>query len=298
MNKVVVVVGPTAVGKSAVGIHLARQFQGEIINGDSVSVYKELNIGSAKTMPDQQEGIPHHLIDYKEVEEDYSVADFQTDGRKAIEDITARGKLPIVGGGTGLYVKALLYDYNFLAEAGDHSETYEDVSTGDLYQRLLEIDPEATEKIHPNNRKRIIRALQIAQSGTLKSDIEKAQQHTMIYDAKVIGLTMDRSLLNKRIDLRVDMMIEDGLTEEVISLFEKYGYEHHCFSAIGYKEYIDYFLGNKSLEETVELIKIHTRQFAKRQFTWFRHQMPIEWFDVNEEDCKEKICKEIEDFLK
>ncbi|MBR0474283.1 MAG: tRNA (adenosine(37)-N6)-dimethylallyltransferase MiaA [Erysipelotrichaceae bacterium] len=293
--KVIAVVGPTAVGKSDVGVRLAQLFNGEIINGDSIQVYKELNIGSAKVTEAEMQGIPHHLLDYKNVGDDYSVQQFQQDARKKIEEIASRGKLPIIVGGTGLYIKALLYDYAFTKIDTELNE-YEDEDTEELYQRLLKLDPKATEVIHPNNRRRIVRALQMAESGNLKSEQEAEQKHEMIYDAKIIGLTMDRTLLKERINKRVDLMFEAGLLDEVNKLNEKYDWDMHGLHGIGYKEFRDYFLGNMTLEDTRELIKTHTRQFAKRQYTWWNNQMPVKWYDVLKDGYFEEITEDIREW--
>ena len=295
MYKVISVVGPTAVGKSDVAIKLAKRFNGEIINGDSVQVYRELNIGSAKIKEEEMEGIPHHLLDYVNIGEEYSVRHFQKDARKKIEEISERGKLPVVCGGTGLYIKAMLYDYDFVEMETSHEE-YEDMTTEQLYERLLQIDPVSTEKIHPNNRRRIVRALQLADSGNLKSQQEAGQQHIQIYDSFIVGLTMDRELLKKRIDMRVDMMMDKGLLEEVTALNEKNDWDAKGLQGIGYKEFKEYFSGEKTLEETVKTIKTHTRQFAKRQYTWWNHQMPVRWYDVTEEGYLERIIEDIREW--
>ena len=295
--KVIAVVGPTAVGKSDVGVKLAQLFDGEIINGDSVQVYKELNIGSAKVTEEEMGGIPHHLLDYKNVGDDYSVQQFQHDARAEIEEIVSRGKLPIIVGGTGLYIKALLYDYSFTKIETELNE-YENESTEDLYARLLRLDPKATEVIHPNNRRRIVRALQMAESGNLKSEQEAEQKHEQIYDAYIVGLTMDRKLLKERINKRVDLMFENGLLDEVTELNDKYDWNMHGLHGIGYKEFRDYFLGNMTLEETREIIKTHTRQFAKRQYTWWNNQMPVKWYDVTKEGYLEEITNDIEEWYR
>ena len=292
MYKVISVVGPTAVGKSKVAIELAKRFNGEIINGDSVQVYRELNVGSAKITTEEMMGIPHHLLDYVNVGEEYSVRHFQIDARNKIEEISSRGKMPVICGGTGLYVKALLYDYEFVEMENDHNE-YSDQSTEELYQRLLQVDPESTRNIHPNNRRRIVRALQLADSGNLKSRQEASQQHVQIYDSYIVGLTMDRELLKQRIGMRVDQMMENGLVDEVTAINEKYDWDAKGLQGIGYKEFRDYFNGKNSLEETVELIKTHTRQFAKRQYTWWNHQMPVNWYDVTEEGYLDRIVEDI-----
>lgn len=296
MYKVLVIVGPTAIGKSSLAIELAKAFNGEIINGDSVSVYKELNIGSAKTLPEEQQGIPHHLIDYIDVEDNYDVSKFQFDARKAIEEISKKGKLPIVVGGTGLYIKALLEDYDFSQE-NKKENNYDQYTNEQLHAMLENVDKKSSEAIHPNNRKRVIRALEIASSGKTKSEIEENQTHTLLYDAKIIGLTMDRDRLKERIDRRVDQMIQLGLVNEVSTLFEKYSFDCHCFSAIGYKEFIGYYKNDLDLNECVEQVKTHTRQFAKRQYTWFNHQMKITWYDIEGKNFKDKLKEEVKQFI-
>ncbi len=282
-KKVLTIVGPTAVGKSSCGISLAKDFNGEIINGDSIQVYKELNIGSAKTTKEEMDGIVHHLIDYKTIGEDYNVQVFQKDAREKIDEISNRNHLPIVVGGTGLYIKALLYDYSF-TEMERVEEDYEGIDNETLYQRLTSLDPSSASKIHPNNRRRIVRALQMAESGHLKSEQEEKQKHEMIYDSYLVGLTMDREQLKERINQRVDLMFEQGLVEEVSKIQEKYEWEDHGLQGIGYKEFKGYFANEISLEETKELIKTYTRQFAKRQYTWWNNQMQVNWYDVNEFD--------------
>ena len=297
MNKVLIITGPTASGKSSLAVELAEQFNGEIINGDSIAVYKKLNIGSAKPTAEQQKGIPHHLLDYVEVSEDYNVARFQKDCRQAIEDISRREKLPIVTGGTGLYIKAMLYDYDFRPSETESEEDYSRFSNSELHAMLKEKDRRSAETIHPNNRKRVIRALQIASGGVSKSEQEAGQKHQPIYDSLIIGLTMERERLKERIGQRVDSMISAGLIEEVSRLHEEYSFDLHCFSAIGYREFREYFAKEKTLEETVELIKTHTRQFAKRQYTWFNHQLDVNWFDIEDSDYKTEIRERIKEFL-
>ena len=296
MYKLLVLVGPTAVGKSSTAVTLAKEFNGEIINGDSIQVYRQLSIGSAKTSEEEMAGIAHHLMDYKNVTDEYSVQQFQKDGREKIEEIVKKGHLPIVSGGTGLYIKALVYDYSF-TEMERSDDEYEESTTEQLYERLKQADPKSLEKIHPNNRRRIIRALQMAESGHLKSEQEAGQRHDMIYDCKIIGLTIDREQLRERIGWRVDKMMEMGLLEEVRALKDQYGWDNQAMKAIGYKEFREYFSGNMTLEEAVESVKVHTRQFAKRQYTWWNNQMPVCWFDVSDPDYLKKIEREIKDWL-
>lgn len=297
MHKIIVIVGPTAVGKSTLSIQIAKKFNGEIINGDSVQVYKELNIGSAKITAEQMEGIDHHLLDYLDVSEDYNVARFQNDGRKAIEEIVAKNKVPIIVGGTGLYIKALIYDYNFAKNVEVDTSKYDDLTNEQLYEMLKKVDYVSSLKIHPNNRKRVIRALIIAESGQTKSEQEANQKHETIYDALLLGLTMDKEKLNDRINKRVDMMIDEGLEKEITYLFDKYPIDSHPFSAIGYKEMIPYYKKQASLEDCVNQIKVHTRQFAKRQYTWFKNQMDINWYDIENSDYPNNIFDQVERFI-
>ncbi len=298
MSKVLVIVGPTAIGKSSLSINLAKRFNGEIINGDSIQVYKELNIASAKITKEEMNGIPHHLLGYKEVTDDYNVAFFQQDGRKAIEDITSRGKLPIVCGGTGLYIKALLYDYTFLKQEETISNDYSQYSNEQLFEMLKQLDFQSSLSIHPNNRKRVIRALDMAKSGSSKSEQEAKQEHKLLYDAKIISLTMDREKLRSRIDQRIEIMLNQGLLDEINYLFSKYPYDLHCFQGIGYKEFIPYYKNIKTLQECIEDVKTHTKQFAKRQYTWFRNQMPVDWYDIENKDYPNNVYKDVEEFLK
>lgn len=286
MEKVIVIVGPTGVGKTKMGVALAKHFNGEVISGDSMQIYKTLDIGTAKVTNDEMEGIIHHLIDIKEPTENYSVKDFQDQVRLKIKEITNRGKLPIIVGGTGLYIKAALYDYEFGESQIDHQEyviKYQNYSNKDLYDRLVAIDESSARALHPNNRQRVLRAIAIYEStGVKKSETLAKQKHELIYDAKFIGLTLKRDVLYERINQRVDLMMEQGLFQEINDLMKKnYSPELQSMKAIGYKEWFAYFKGEQSLEETLELIKKNSRNYAKRQYTWFNNQVPVKWFEVN-----------------
>ena len=289
-KKVLVIVGPTAVGKTSFGIECANRYDGEIISGDSIQIYKGLDIGSAKATKDEQSKAIHHLIDIKEPSENYSVKDFQERGRFLIDELTKQNKLPIVVGGTGLYIKALLYDYEFKDENNDDNP-YDEFTNEQIYNILLKEDPECLEKIHINKRKRLVRALNVLRKhGTGISKIQAQQEHKMLYDAKIIGLTKDREQLYKDINKRVDMMIDDGLLEEIKGLLEHgISFDYQCMQGIGYKEFRAYFEGAATLEECIELVKKNTRHFVKRQYTWFNNQMPIEWYED-----KEKAILEID----
>ena len=283
MQKVLVITGPTAVGKSDFGISVAKELDGEIISGDSVQIYRGLDIGSGKITKEEMQGIRHYLIDTKDPFEDYSVAEFQKEARFLIDKIAADNRLPIIVGGTGLYIKAVLYDYEFNEEV-IKDEEYDDLSNEEIYEILKKVDPKCLDKIHINNRKRLIRALNIYHKTNRGiSAIKDAQKHEMIYDALIISLTSSREELYQRIDKRVDMMFEKGLEKEVETLLKKgLTFEHKALSAIGYRQFKDYFEGKITLNEVKELIKRDSRRFAKRQYTWFRHQFKTEWFDIGD----------------
>lgn len=283
---VLCIVGPTAVGKTKMSIELAKQLNGEIISGDSMQIYRGMDIGTAKATMDERQGIPHHLIDEKNPDEPYSVAAFQQTVRAKIEEIKSRGKLPIIVGGTGLYIKSVLYDYEFAGESESKEvdeAKYGHLSNEELHAKLATVDEAGAKDIHPNNRKRVIRALEIYEtSGVKKSEMIEKQEHKMIYDACLIGLTDDRTVLYDRINKRVDVMYETGLVEEVKALFDQgIPAESQSIRAIGYKELYDYFKGFISLEESKELIKRNSRRYAKRQYTWFNNQMDVTWFKVD-----------------
>ena len=283
---VLCIVGPTAVGKTKMSIELAKQLNGEIISGDSMQIYRGMDIGTAKATMDERQGIPHHLIDEKNPDEPYSVAAFQQTVRAKMEEIKSRGKLPIIVGGTGLYIKSVLYDYEFAGESESKEideAKYGHLSNEELHAKLAAVDEAGAKDIHPNNRKRVIRALEIYEtSGVKKSEMIEKQEHKMIYDAYLIGLTDDRTVLYDRINKRVDVMYETGLVEEVKALFDEgIPAESQSIRAIGYKELYDYFKGFISLEESKELIKRNSRRYAKRQYTWFNNQMDVTWFKVD-----------------
>lgn len=273
---VIVVVGPTAVGKTLMGIELAKKYNGEVINADSTQVYKNLDIATAKVKVDEMDGIVHHLIDIKNIDEDYSVFDFQKDCRDCIVDILSRGKMPIIVGGTGLYIKAALYDYKFDLE--DNHYDYSDVSSDELYERLLSIDPDTY--IHKNNRKRVERALSYYDStGKVLSSKSKADE--LLYDCVFIGLTTSRDNLYDRINRRVDSMLSNGLVDEARYVYDTGIRSKAVMTPIGYKELFSYFDGKSDLDDCIEVIKQKSRNYAKRQYTWFNNQMNINWFDVD-----------------
>ena len=287
-QKVLAIVGPTAVGKTKFGIECANAFDGEIISGDSIQIYKGLDIGSAKPSKEELEAAVHHLIDIKEADASYSVKEFQERCRACIEEIAGKGRLPIIVGGTGLYIKAALYDYHFFEEE-EEDNLYEDLSNEEIYALLKQKDPKALEKIHINNRKRLVRALNIYEKHKKGiSQIKDEQEHKPIYDCLIIGLTAPRKILFERIGLRVDRMMEDGLLKEIEGLLKKgIGFEKQSMQGIGYKEFKEYFNGEKSLDECVETIKINSRHFAKRQYTFFNNQLDVKWFEDTKEAMEE-----------
>lgn len=296
MDKILAIIGPTGVGKTSLSIQLAKDLNGEIISCDSMQVYQKMDIGTAKVTQEEMENIPHYLIDIQEYDEPYNVKIFQDKCRKAIQTILNKGKLPILCGGTGLYVKSVVYDYTFAEEQEDEEYTKElkQKTNEELVALLEKLDKEALQKIHPNNRKRLIRALQMAHQGKNKSQRENEQEHKMLYDVYFLGLDVDREILHQRIDHRVDVMFDQGLVKEVTELFkEPETWNYTSFQGIGYKEFKSYFEGKRTLNEVKEKIKTHTRQFAKRQYTWFKNQMEVHW--VNREDPN--IEQRVKDWL-
>ena len=293
MDKVIVIVGPTGVGKTKLSIELAKIYNGEIINGDSMQVYKEMNIGTAKIKEEEKEGIPHHLFSILSFDESNSIYDFQKLVRGKIDEITKRNKLPIIVGGTGLYLKACLYDYTF-NETKDKSELlkkYENYSNEELHNELKNMDLETANKVHPNNRRRVLRAIEICLANNeSKSNLEAKQEHKLIYDALIIGLTTDRKLLHSIQDKRVDKMMEEGLLDEVKLLINNPSFlENTASQAIGYKEFIPYLNNEITLEEAINQVKIHTHQYAKRQYTFFNHQLDVNWVETNFENFNKTI---------
>lgn len=299
MKDVIVIVGPTGVGKTKLSIELAKYFNTEIINGDSVQIYKELNIGSAKVSEEEMQGIRHHLLDFKNIEEDYTVYDYQTDLRSKIDEFNVKGLVPLVAGGTGLYLKAALYDYKFEKEDNNSFNKYEEYSNEELYELLKEKDEKEALKLHPNNRKRVVRVLNVINNiGASKTSLLESQKHEPIYNVKFIGLTLPRELLYERIDKRVDVMISNGLIEETKNLFKKYGdKDYKSLQAIGYKELFAHYRGEISYEEAIELIKKKSRNYAKRQYTWFNNQFDVKWFDVDLDNF-DKTIKSVIDYLR
>lgn len=299
------IVGPTASGKTALSIRLAQLLDGEIINGDSMQVYRGLDIGTAKVTEEEKEGIPHHLFDIKNPEDSFSVAEFQELVRNKISEIKDRQKLPIIVGGTGLYIQSVLNDFRFTENASDetirlkYEKMAEEIGADALHQLLTEKDPAAAEQIHPNNIRRVVRALEITEvSGVGKSNLEAGKGAIPLYDYLIIGLTMDREKLYERIDTRVDIMMEKGLFKEVEGLYHLGLSDSQSMKAIGYKEFVDFFEGKVSKDEAVENIKRNSRNYAKRQLTYFRNKLPVQWFDSleDQENNLHKILNLVQEF--
>ncbi|MCR2802904.1 tRNA (adenosine(37)-N6)-dimethylallyltransferase MiaA [Paenibacillus sp. SCIV0701] len=285
-----VLVGPTAAGKTALSVSIAKAWNAEIISGDSMQVYRGMDIGTAKIKEDEREGVPHHLIDIRDPEEAYSAADFQAEAGRAIQEIAGRGKLPFVVGGTGLYIESLCYNYQFADRGSDEAFRAEQEAFAEahgpeaLHAKLAEIDPRAAQRLHANDIRRVIRALEVYHTtGQTFSEQQEGQRKVSPYELVIIGLTMDRAELYRRIELRIDDMLQEGLVEEVRQLLERDLPPNAVpMQALGYKEIARYLRGECSYEAAVELLKRDTRHFAKRQLSWFRHMQDIQWIDAGE----------------
>ena len=293
-SKLLIIIGPTAIGKTDLSIKIAQEFKGEIISGDSMQVYKGMDIGTGKITRDETKGIPHHMIDILEPSESFSVADFQEQVASLVKDIESRGKLPIIVGGTGHYIKALIDGYEFNEEDAllieEKTKEYESYDSSILYEKLLKLDP--TNDVHPNNRQRVIRQLV---KKTMPKQEKKAYTKENDYVTFVLGLTTDRSVIYERINQRVLKMFEAGLEEEVKKLF-KNGLSKTASQAIGYKEFLPYFKGEASIDNVLERVQAHSRQYAKRQLTYFRNQLDVNWYDIATSDT-DIIYKDIYQFL-
>ena len=281
MQPIIVIIGPTGVGKTKLSIELAQKLNAEIINGDSVAVYKRLNIGSAKPTLEEQQAVPHHLIDIKSPEEEYSVYDYQQDVRKKIAEITGRGKRVIIVGGTGLYIKAALYNYVFTK--GTTNNNYDELTNEEILEKIREYDKQIT--IHPNNRKRLVRTLNKYEN---KEEIT-TEKDKCLYPVYIVGLTAPRDIVYDRINKRVEKMVEEGLVDEVVSLKDAYQNTRVLSSAIGYKEFIPYLFEDECLEDVIKRIQLDSRHYAKRQYTFFNHQFEAHWYDVNFDDFNQTI---------
>lgn len=300
MDKLIVVLGPTAVGKTALAIALAKRLHTEVISGDSMLIYRHMDIGTAKPSPAEQDGVLHHLIDIVEPSESYDVTAFLDVARKKIHELNERGCIPILAGGTGLYIKALLEGYQFNvtpqneAFRRDMERVIEEHGVEEVHRRLAEVQPETAARLHPNDTRRVIRALEVATFSGETVSQEKADGAARLYDVAVIGLTSERSLLYDRINKRVDDMMEQGLLDEVKSLLARgISPDAQAMKGIGYKELVAYLDGRCTLEEAVDEIKKGTRHFAKRQFTWYRKMPYIDWYEVTTKEDLVRIEEEI-----
>lgn len=305
-ENLMVIVGPTAVGKTAISIKLAKILNGEIISADSMQIYKYMDIGTAKVTPEEMEGIPHYLIDVVYPDEEFTVADYKELAEKIISDINKKGKIPIVVGGTGLYVNSLVYDLNFTKVPPNEkirkrlNELADKFGNEYIHNMLEKIDKESSKRIHVSDRKRIIRAIEIYEvTGIPMSEQNRDfRKQNDRYNLAMIGLNMDRDKLYERINMRVDKMIENGLIAEVANLL-KMGYTKELTSmqGIGYKEIIKYLEGELTLEESIELIKKGSRNYAKRQLTWFRRDSRIKWFNLDEYSNLDILVNQIVNYV-
>lgn len=302
----IILTGPTAVGKTKLSIELAKELSGEIISADSMQVYRRMDIGTAKIRPEEMEGIPHHLIDILDPKEPFDVVQFQTLARQKVQEILDRGHMPIIVGGTGFYIQALLYDIDFSEEAEnalrDELEKLAETEEGRqaLVEELRRVDPASLEKIHPNNIKRVIRAVEFYRlhGSPISLHNQEQREKTSPYDSRYFVLTDDRGKLYARIEQRVDQMLEEGLVEEVEGLMEQGLTRNHIsMQGIGYKEILDYLEGKCDLDTAVRTLKLNTRHFAKRQLTWFRREREVIWLDRSILTDDAMILKEIRHFL-
>ena len=294
IEKILVICGPTASGKTALSIELAKKINGEIISADSMQIYKDMNIGTAKPTKEEMQGINHYLLDFVQPNERYSVAQYKKDAEKAIKEIIKNGKKPIIVGGTGLYIDSLIYgiDYEDIKFDEEYREKLnkraETEGLQNLYNEANQIDPEAMKKINQNDKKRIMRVLEIYNAtGKTKTEQEKKSRKKPIeYDYKIFAINWEREKLYERINKRVDIMIDQGLIDEVKAIVEKYNEFPTAMQGLGYKEVVEYLNGNCTKEEMVEKIKMETRRYAKRQLTWFRKNKQTIWLDGENEISK------------
>ena len=303
-QKLLVIIGPTAVGKTKLSIEMAKRYNGEIISGDSMQIYRGMDIGTAKITMNEMGGIPHYLIDIKEPSENFSVAEFQHLVRDRISEIAKKGKLPIIVGGTGLYIQSVIYDYQFSDVPGVEffrlklEERAKEIGNEALYKELLAVDQESAAQIHPNNVRRVIRALEIYHlTGKTMKDFQSTQQRDLLYNTALVGLTMERENLYNRINTRVDLMMNEGLLAEVKNLYQQGLRDCQSIQAIGYKEIYDYLDGRVTLDEAVENLKQNSRRYAKRQLTWFRNKMEVQWFDMTDVNNFSKKIAEISHYV-
>lgn len=308
-EKIIVIVGPTAVGKTALSIQLAKTFNGEIISGDSMQVYKKLDIGTAKVTVEEAESIEHHLIDIRDINETYSASDFKYEARLKIQEIIGKGRIPIIVGGTGLYIESLLYNVTHGGKANPDEDFRREMNIiakekgkQFVWEMLNQKDPDAAKSIHPNNLVRIIRALEVQHvTGKRFSTYQNERdEKESIYDAYIIGLNTERSVLYDRINKRVDLMMTNGLVEEAKWLYENAAKDSQSTRGIGYAELIDYFNDELLLEQATLNIKQNSRRYAKRQLTWFNNRTPVtSWYDlVQNVDDNARVKNDVSRFIK
>lgn len=294
MNRqIIIIAGPTAVGKTEYAIETAKAINGEIVSADSMQLYKYMDIGSAKPSKSELAQVKHYLVDQIDPREKFSVAKYQRLAKAAIEEIFAKGKVPVISGGTGLYINSLMYEMDFAAGPADDllrkqlEQLASEKGREYLHTELAKLDPEAAARIHPNNTQKIIRAIEAAQNGNKVKSFDNASVPTADYDVLLAGLTRDRAELYDRINTRVDMLVSQGLADEVASLMQMgLGYDDISMKGIGYKEIIGFYDGRYSLDEAIELIKKNTRHYAKRQLTWLRRYDNIKWFNLSDYEDK------------
>lgn len=302
---ILILTGPTAVGKTALSIELAKILGGEIISADSMQIYRKMDIGSAKISQEEMDSVVHHMIDVVDPDEDFSVADFHDMASQIISDIHKRGKLAIVTGGTGLYLNSLVYDMDFGGTNSDPSirkdleEILNDKGKDYLYSLLQDLSPDSAKRIHPNNTKRVIRAIEVYKTGGDMGDFSNDLKYNPKFDAKIIVLNRDRSILYDRINQRVDMMFDMGLLDEVKGLHQMgYTSQMQSMKGIGYKEVLEYFDGKMTLEESIDILKQGTRRYAKRQITWFKRYENALWLDLDKVTELDDQIEAIKDFIK
>ncbi|MFO7969298.1 MAG: tRNA (adenosine(37)-N6)-dimethylallyltransferase MiaA [Candidatus Izemoplasmatales bacterium] len=284
------IVGPTAIGKTKLSIALAKEFNGEIISGDSMQFYKGMDIGTAKATSEERKMVKHHLLDILKPEQSFSVVDYQLLVREKIAEIKAKGKLPILVGGSGLYIQAIIYDYKFKGKKTNSRDKFNDLSLEELQKLLKQNNPVLYQEVDLDNRRRVLRALE-------KNDEDMQKNPKEYYhDYLIIGLNTDRKVLYERINNRVDLMIKNGLLAEAKALFDKF-VSGQSIQAIGYKELYRYFSGEISLEEAIRLIKRNSRRYAKRQLTWFRNKLDVKWFESDFVDFDSTICQ-VKNYIK
>lgn len=298
-GKLLILIGPTAVGKTALSIEIAKRFGLEVISGDSMQIYKHMDIGTGKITFEEMDGVKHHMLDIIEPDQDYSVKEYQDNVTELIENAHSNNRLPFIVGGTGLYIKSLIYDsYNFSdedkAEKERLTEEYEAFTNDVLYEKLLARDSSYAESMHRNNRRRVIRTLIRHDLGN--NSVDSTYKDLPKYDIFIIGLHRDRELLYSRINERVKQMFTEGLVEEVNNLKKNYQLSKTAHAAIGYKEFDGYYDNNVTLEEVCEKVQQHSRQYAKRQLTFFRNQLPVTWYSVDT-DRVEIIMEDIQQFI-